>query len=121
MNEEPITRQYFTGEAKNLKFVVSQDDDVTPQNITGWSLSWMVKEVGDNIPDSDALITKTTAGGGITLTTPSSGICTVTLAAADIVGIKANMSYRHELKRVDASAPTVLSQGLFILQQAVHE
>lgn len=118
--QSPITDQYFTGEDKSLVFTIYQSDGTTPQNITGWALSWMVKSVASD-PDVDALITKTTAAGGIVLTTPVSGVCTVTVTDADIAALIAGQGYAHELKRTDSSAETVLSYGLFLLQQAVHE
>ncbi len=117
--ESPITDSYFTGEDKSLVFTIYQANGTTAQNITGWALSWMVKR---NATDADgaALVTKTTAGGGVVLTTPASGICTVTVEDSDIATIVGGNAYAHELKRTDAGAETVLSYGSFVLTQAVH-
>jgi hypothetical protein len=117
--ESPITDSYFTGEDKSLVFTIYQADGTTAQNITGWALSWMVKR---NATDADgsALVTKTTAGGGVVLTTPASGVCTVTVEDTDIANIVGGNSYVHELKRTDAGAETVLSYGSLVLGQAVH-
>lgn len=109
---------FFTGEDKSLVFTVTQADGSTPQNITGWTLSWMLKR---NLGDADAaaLITKTTAGGAIALTTPLSGICTVTIEDVDTDALTPG-TYRHELKRTNAGTETVLSYGTCVLKQAVH-
>lgn len=134
MAERRAISDFFTGEDKTITFTVylrpsgltdaefaAQIADATAstQNITGWSLSWMVKKTASE-PDSRALIVKTTASG-IALTTPSSGICTVTIEDDDVNGvIHGGVTYTHELKRTDAGSETVLCQGDFTLSQAVH-
>jgi hypothetical protein len=112
--------QYFTGEDKALVFTIYQSDEVTAQNITGWTLSWMVKAARTD-EDSAALLTKTTASG-ITLTTPLSGICTVTITDDDLndSDLEAGTTYHHELKRTNDGFETVLAYGTFLLNQAVH-
>lgn len=109
---------YFTGEDKSLQFTIYQSDGSTAQDITGWSLSWMVKKRKTDA-DNAALVTKTTADG-IALTTPASGICTVTVEDTDITALVGGTLYYHELKRTDAGYETVLSYGTFTLRQAVH-
>lgn len=116
--KSPILDQYFTGEDKSIVFTITQANG-TAQNITGWSLSWLVKRYATD-PDVSAFITKTTAGGGIVLTTPLSGICTITVTDDDVANISGGRSYVHELKRIDAGAETVLSYGPFKLQQSAH-
>lgn len=118
--EAPISQSadFFTGEDKSLIFTVYQADGTTVQNITGWALSWMVKKRRTDA-DADALITKTTSSG-IALTTPLSGICTVTVTDADVANIRGGELYYHELKRTTDGAETVLSYGKFGLRQAVH-
>jgi hypothetical protein len=120
MDTVNIGDQFFTGEDKSLRFTIYADTaHAAAQNITGWALSWMVKRRKTHA-DASAVVTKTTAGGGIVMTTPASGICTVTLDDADIVDISGGQLYYHELKRTDSGAETVLAQGTFILNQAVH-
>lgn len=108
---------FFLGEDKTLTFTIYQSDGVTPQDITGWALSWMLKQKGTD-DDDDALVTKTTASG-ITLTTPASGVCTVSIADTDTEDLRSN-TYRHELKRTDAGLETVLCHGACQLRQSVH-
>lgn len=111
--------QYFTGEDKALAFTIYQGRSSTVQDITGWALSWMVKARKTDA-DSAALVTKTTADD-IALTTPASGLCTVTVTDSDIANLTGDVTYWHELKRTDAGNETVLAQGTFTLSQAVHE
>lgn len=108
---------FYTGEDKTLTVTVYEADGTTPQNITGWSLSYRWKRSPADA-DSDAVLTKTTASG-IALTTPVSGICTVTVADTDTDSLQPQ-TYYHELKRTDAGSETVLTTGTVVLQQALH-
>ena len=113
-----VDGDFFTGEDKSLIFTVYQADETTAQDISGWSLSWLLKRHRHDA-DVDALITKTTTGGGIALTTPLTGICTVTVADTDTDSIPAG-TYRHELKRTGAGVETILAYGSCVLRQALH-
>lgn len=108
---------FYTGEDKTLTITVYQSDGTTAQNITGWSLSYRWKRSLSDA-DSEAVLTKTTSSG-ITLTTPGSGICTVTIADTDTDSLEAR-TYYHELKRTDAGSETVLTTGSVLLQRAIH-
>lgn len=109
--------QWFTGEDKSLVFTVYQSDGSTAEDITGWSLSWMLKR-NKRDADADALITKTT-GDGIALTTPESGVCTVSVADTETEDLRGGRYY-HELKRTDAGSEAVLSYGSAQVQQSIH-
>lgn len=113
----PESEYWFLGEDKSLVFTVYQSDGTTAQNITGWALSWMLKD-SEYDADADAVLTKTT-DSGIALTTPLSGICTVTIADTDTSTLDAKL-YRHELKRTDDGSETVLSYGFAVLLRGVH-
>lgn len=108
---------WYLDEDKGLVITVYQSDGTTPQSISGWSLSWMLKR---RLTDADAsaILTKTTASG-IALTTPASGICTVTIADTDTTSI-ASGDYYHELKRTDAGYESVLVTGKAVLLRGVH-
>ena len=110
-------QDFFVGEDKAIQVTVYQSDDVTAQDITGWSLSWMLKRKLSDADDA-ALLTKTTSSG-IALTTPASGVCTVSVADTDTDGLAPGLYY-HELKRMDAGFETVLSQGRCQLRRGVH-
>lgn len=115
--EDNITAsdQFFLGEAKNLVITCYQQDGKTALDLTGQALSWMLK-ASLNDPDASALVTKTTSAG-ITLTDPTNGVCTVTLAAADTVDLDPG-TYHHELKRTSPSS--VLTYGTCVLRRGVH-
>ena len=108
---------FYTGEDKTLTVTIYQADGTTAQNITGWTLSYTWKKALSD-PDAAAVLTKTTSSG-IALTTPASGICTITIADTDTDALTAR-TYVHELKRTDAGSETVLTTGTVVLQQAVH-
>lgn len=117
--ESPITAEHgwFTNTDHGFVFTVYQADGVSVQDITGWSLSWMVKKKKTDT-DVSALINKTTAAG-IALTTPSSGVATVTVTDDDTVSLKDGTFY-HELKRTTTGAEVVLAFGTARLQKSLH-
>lgn len=116
---DDITRDdyFMTGEDKTLAVTIYQSDGTTPQNITGWALSYRLKRRPEDA-DSEAVLTKTTSAG-ITLTTPASGLCDVAIDDTDTDALPAR-SYYHELKRTDAGSEAVLVVGTVVVQQAIH-
>lgn len=109
---------WFLGEDKNLVFTIYQADGVTPQNITGWALSYMLKRRVTDL-DPAAVLTRTTALGAITLTTPLLGICTVSIPD-DVSDPLVAQLYHHELKRTDAGSEGVLTYGTAEPIRGVH-
>lgn len=110
---------WFTGEDKSLVFTITTTDGGSvAQDITGWALSWTLKRAATDA-DVDAVLTKTTAAG-IALTTPASGICTVSVADTDTDGVVPRLYY-HELKRTDAGSETILAYGRAELRRALHK
>ena len=108
---------FFTGEDKQFVFTVYQQNKRTVKDITGKAFSWMLKRsLADD--DVDALLVKTTASG-ITLTTPASGLMTITISAANTVAIEPGRYY-HEVKCTDVGDKTVESQGRCVLRRGVH-
>lgn len=107
----------FIGEDKELVIPVYQSDNRTIQDITGWALSWKLKASLDDA-DGSALLTKTTSAG-ITLTDPTAGECTITIADTDTDALSPGKHY-HELKRTDAGSETVLCYGRCVLRRGVH-
>jgi hypothetical protein len=108
---------FFLGEDKVLTDTIYQSDGTTVQNVTGWAISFMVKKHATDA-DASAKITKTT-GAGIVLTTPLSGLITITLTDTDTASLPAD-SYPYEVKRTDDGSETVLTFGRLTLRQAVH-
>ena len=131
--ESSITaeEEFFIGEDKFLSYTVTEDDEVTPQDVTGWALSWYLKKRATDA-DADAKLTKTTVSGitisGVYNADPALNTQRVVVAIADTdtgaAGSPAEAlpagSYRMELKRTDAGSETVLSFGQCVLRQALH-
>lgn len=100
----------------NLSLFKGEDaafpDTITGTDITGWAVAFTLHA---KLDDAAALITKTTANGGIVLTTPASGLLTVTLLATDTANLPAGM-YFYRVERTDTGADAVLSWGSFELK-----
>ncbi len=80
-------------------------------SIAGQAYAFYIKD-----EDNVTVVTETTAGGGIVLTTPGSRILTVTVSAAEtnltaVIGKK----YTHYLWRTDSGAEGVALTGIFTL------
>ncbi len=115
LKQDIIGNEWFTAEDRRLAFTVTADG-TTPQDITGWSLSWVLKAKRTGT----ALITKTTEATSITLETPLSGRCVVGVGDTDIADLVGEKKYYHELKRTDAGHETVLAYGVVVLGQSLH-
>lgn len=94
-------------------------------DITGWTLSWMLKRKATD-EDVDALLVKTTTAGGVVIAgafnaTPGLNLqrATVTVQDTDTDALAA-ASCRFELKRMDAGVETVLADGPLTLKRSVH-
>ena len=114
--EENIEKSdhWFLGEDKTLAFTIYQADGSTPQNITGWALIFVLRR--QPATADPALISKTT-GSGITLTTPASGLCEVSIEDTDTEGLSEG-KYFYSLKRTDAGEETILTYGYAYLRRA---
>jgi hypothetical protein len=113
-----VADQCFVGEDKTLNVTIYQADGTTPQNITGWTLSWMLKK-SHKLSDASASVTKTTTGGGIVITDAADGVCEVRIVDTDTDALTAT-TYYHELKRMDDGSEAVLIYGDFVLRPAIH-
>ena len=91
--------EFHVGEDKSLVVTVTGTD------ITGWTIEFaMAQEYG-----GPALFTKT-VGSGIALTTPASGIFTVTISDTDTDGLEAG-DYVWDAKRTTAGQEYVVAYG----------
>jgi hypothetical protein len=103
--------------------VYTDSTETAIHEITGWALSFMVK---DDLSDADAqaVLTKTTAAGivisGSFHVNPTSNTqrATVTLTAANTT--IPQRVYWWELKRTDSGSETRLAHGLLAVGQTVH-
>lgn len=114
----------FVGEDKQLSFTVFEADGSTPQDISGWALSWQVKKHASSM--DPAILTKTTGNSGISITGTfdadpdvNTQRAVVTLTDDD-TALLHTPPYRYELKRTDASNETVLVFGALRTRPAVH-
>lgn len=114
----------FIGTDFQRVFTILNEAEDQAIDISGWSLSWMLKKKL-SLADSAATVTKTN-GSGITIsgtynvsTTLNTQRATVTVADTDTDSATAGVYY-YELKRMDAGVETVLSYGEFELVRGVH-
>lgn len=91
-----------------LPVTIFDQDCVTPLNIAGMAFSFVLFR-----PGQPNILTKSTASGGIALTTPASGLLTVTLTASDLT-LPAN-NYNFRVERTDSGADTACTEGLLVL------
>jgi hypothetical protein len=108
------TDNWFLGEDKSFPITIYQSDGSTPQDISGWSLIYVLRRAPASA--DPALISKTTSDG-IVLTTPLSGLCTVSIADTDTEDL-AEGKYYYSLKRTDAGQETILTYGYAYLRRA---
>lgn len=94
----------YKGEAVLLTFTMTPATD-----ISGWSISFTLKT---NQTDSTALISQAAV-----LTTPASGVFTVTLTHAQTNRTAA--TYYYDVQRTDSGSEAVLSIGTFTISQEV--
>jgi hypothetical protein len=105
--------QWHIGEDKSLVFTVYQSNGTTAQDITGWALEWVLKTSYDA---TTTVLSKTTVSG-IALTTPLSGICTVSIADTDTDALQPK-TYVHVLKRTDDGSESILTYGSAYLKKS---
>jgi hypothetical protein len=114
----------FIGVDHTFTFEILNEAEDAAINVTGVTLSWMLKR-NVNHDDADALLTKTTSAG-ITITGVYNAIVAtntqrvvVTIADSDTDAIKAGI-WRYELKRMDAGNETIYAYGKLTLTRSVH-
>lgn len=107
-NDITVNQGYFRAEDKAIVFTILQDDGTTPENITGWTLTFRVAATLGGA----AIIVKTPV-----LTTPLAGVCTVTLASADTSALTADTFYYYDLRRTDSGSRAELSYGTMLVQE----
>lgn len=105
---------WFKGEDRTINIDVDQADGTTPQNMTGWALTWELMSANSG----PAVLTKTTALGGIAIT---NGDGTNDRAAVTILDTDTEPTtlpagvYYYRLRRTDAGNETVLAYGTAVL------
>lgn len=108
-----VNLSMIVGEDREFQDTIYQADGVTVQNISGWSVSFIVFRY-DN--PTTIFFTKTTAGGGVVLTSPLTGVLQVTVTAADTASMYPNQ-YKFVVQRTDTSNVLNLTRGVLSLLQ----
>lgn len=93
---------FFVGEDKSLVYTITAAGSAV--NISGWSIQWAMSATQGGA----AVLTKTA-----TLTTPTSGICTVVIASADTLSLNTSSTtdYFYRLRRTDTGSRSELAYG----------
>ena len=86
------------------------DEDGNAVDLTGGSISWSVKTSGTD----NAVITKTSPSGGVALTTPGSGVATVTLDPSDTSSLSGTYTLDGQFTDSGANVYTFEDGGLRI-------
>ncbi|MGH9202203.1 MAG: hypothetical protein ACRD2A_13320 [Vicinamibacterales bacterium] len=107
------TDNWFVGEDRTFIFTVNNAADSGAENITGWALEWVLRKDADA---TAAIITKTVAGGGITIPVGTDGKANVLVLDDDTVNLEPG-TYYHTLRRTDGGQETVLSFGTATLRR----
>ena len=111
--ESPITAAdgWFTGEDQSLRFTIYDLDPLTAtspptvKNITGWTIQFRMATTATGA----SVLTKTA-----TLTSPTNGICTVSVAALDTPALTPG-TFHYTLARTDSGQNQVLAWGTAVL------
>ena len=100
----------YVGTDKQFQLTVYQADGVTLQDITGWTVSFIIHAYGDpNI----VYVTKT-VGSGVVLTTPTRGVLTATISATDVTSILPGL-YQWRAERTNSANDIVVGTGTYSL------
>ena len=103
--------EFFAGEDKLIRDTIYQEDGVTVENITGWSIEFRLEK---HSRETSSLVTKS-VGSGVTITDGPNGVFEVQLDAADTLGLKAR-KYNYQIWRTDTNENHVLSEGVLTLK-----
>lgn len=100
---------WWRDEDQSLQFTVL-DSAGAAVNITGWTLTFTLYDRAGT-----TVHTETSAGGGIALTAPASGILAVTVGATELAAASAG-NYYYRLIRTNSGNATVVAYGDVVLR-----
>jgi hypothetical protein len=116
----------WSGTDQRYSFAILDADQSAAVDITGWTLSWMLKRVPSLADSAASIVKRTDVASGITIAgtynaTPGVNAqrATVLVEDADTDTLAPNI-YHYELKRMDAGLEAVLAYGTLVLIQSVH-
>lgn len=108
---QPITAEddWFEGEDQDIEFTIYRRSTNAAQDVTGWTLEFKLATAKGAV----AVLTKSA-----TLTTPASGVVTVSIAAADTAGLSLTQdtTYYYTLARTNAGANQIVAHGEAVIQ-----
>lgn len=106
--------EFFIGTDQTIRIDVKQSDESTAQTMTGWALSWELKDSANGT----ARITKTTSSGiSIGTGVGTDDRATITIADGDTEAVDPGIYY-HVLRRTDAGSERMLSFGHVYLRES---
>jgi hypothetical protein len=91
---------WFRGTDTAWDFILYQEDGTTRQDISGWTLSYVLR---DGATNPTALVTKAMGAGGITITNGPQGAGSVAMARDDTKRVSPG-KYWHRLRRTDSGS-----------------
>lgn len=101
------SQHWVAGEDRTVDVDVKQSDGTTPQTMTGWALTWELREGRTGA----VRLSKTTAAGVVIMNgAGTNDRARISIAKADTVGLAPRV-YHHELRRTDAGSSLVLCFG----------
>lgn len=95
---------YHEGDAMHIHVTVTKQDG-TAVDLTGATAEWLLKSDARDA-DSEALLTKDTAGGGVAITDAEAGQLTIYIDTGDTTGFGSG-TYHHRLRVTDADSDRV--------------
>ena len=101
---------WFVGEDKILRFTVYKDDEITLENISGWTTSFQMS--------NELLAEPFFIAAGINVD-PVNGVCEVTVPGADTLDNGPGLVY-YSLRRTNVGSSSVLVHGTIVLQRAAQ-
>lgn len=109
----------FIGEDKTLSLPVVQADGVTPQDITGWTIRFVVRRE-DKSAASLIDVAAVIVGAFAPVNNPQRAVVTLTDDQLSVTIFTKAATYRHSWKRVEDGVETILAYGDFILERATQ-
>lgn len=101
---------FFRGEDRTIEFTIVKEDNVTPWDITAWTLTFRVAPT----QYGPATITKTP-----TKTDPTNGVCEVSLSSSDTFALAQDgidTTYYYDLRRTDNGSRAELVYGSLLVR-----
>lgn len=102
---------FYIGEDADLVDTIYEQDGITIQNITGWSIQFVLHQTNSEV----TLFSYSTAQGGVTITDGANGVLTVDIEGTDTSGLPEG-NYVYKIARSDPGAITILTTGTLTLR-----